>query len=247
MGTASLILGILAIIMGLMSPIVGLILGIVGVVLGSKGKKQNEKNSKAGFVLSIIGIVIAILTFVVTLALLTFSTSSTIDNSRKDTFGDVAAEYVNATRNANLAEEIECTSMVSEKATDFKSSADLGNGDYYLLVATSSDVLKNNSSNVSSEVLKQAENQTNDMLEVPIKSAWGNKEVYGFIHWTKETGSRDTYYVALVDEDGHGIANEVSSTEITRDKVETKDAKIDVSDILDDIDSSSQKYYCHLV
>ena len=86
-------------------------------------KKLNRK----GFTLIELLAVITIMGILMLVAIP--AVSRTIENSRRDTFADVAKTYINAVRNAVLADEIECNingDVVKVGAT--------GVGDYYFVV-----------------------------------------------------------------------------------------------------------------
>ncbi|MBR5370005.1 MAG: type II secretion system protein [Bacilli bacterium] len=166
-------------------------------------KKLNRK----GFTLIELLAVITIMGILMLVAIP--AVSRTIENSRRDTFADVAKSYINAVRNSILADEFTC---------DGKSVAATGDGDYYFAIDSN-------------------ETSTMDIMEQGGKSSWSNARVTGYVKWTKDTtdtveGEGDnaevtdqkvktTYAIFLVDEGAHGIDAEVAESEISRAKVKT--------------------------
>lgn len=134
--------------------------------------------------------------------------SRTIDNSRRDTFGDTAGSYINAVRNAVLADNMYCT--VGDTEMIASSTPD---GDYYFHINTA-----------------DADSTTADIMEQGGKSSYGNGEMYGYVHWTKSTTdvtvggvtdskSKTTYTIKVCDSGNHGIKTETKDSDIRRSKV----------------------------
>ena len=128
--------------------------------------------------------------------------SRTIENSRRDTFADVAKEYVNTVRNAVLADELKCGD---------ESVGATGDGTYYFKIDSN-------------------EQNTKDIMESGGLSSWSNARVAGFVQWVKTTTAattsaeqkvKTTYSVYLVDAGKHGIDAVTGETEISRSKVKT--------------------------
>lgn len=245
MGTVSLIISIIGLISGFISPITGIVFAIFGLIFGIKASKENDKKGTAGIIISIIAIIIAIATFIIALTITTKSVTNTIDNSRRDTFVSVTNLYIDATRNAVVMNDLECTTNAKESSNDFKKINELGAGDYYIFFATAESAINSNYSSFPKELSKQAETQTNNMIEMGSKSSWQNEDVYGWVHINKNSDETKTYFVALTDVSGHGIPNELGGNRITRNDVLEKDAKADVQSIYTAINSDSNKYYCH--
>lgn len=159
--------------------------------------KKNLRS--AGFTLIELLAVITILGILMMVAIP--SVSRTIENSRRDTFGDVAKEYVNTVRNAVLADELECGGQSVGATPD---------GLYYYRIDTTAQ-------------------GTKDLMESGGKSSWSNAELQGYIGWykktatTKEDGENTktttTYSVLLVDAGQHGIDKFTKESEISRSKV----------------------------
>ena len=133
--------------------------------------------------------------------------SRTIENSRRDTFADVAKEYVNTVRNAVLADELTCGDIGSVGAT--------GDGTYYYKLDSNQD-------------------GTKDIMESGGLSSWSNARVKGYVQWVKNTTAatetseqkvKTEYSVYLVDAGKHGIDTLTKETDISRSKVKTKTDK----------------------
>ena len=80
----------------------------------------------------------------------------TIENSRKDTFVDIAKSYANAARNMWTTDNLTCNGVVSSAVDD---------GDYYILI---------NSKEGAKETLPV-------LVEQGSKSSWGNRDVNGYV------------------------------------------------------------------
>lgn len=138
--------------------------------------------------------------------------SRTIENSRRDTFGDVAQSYLNAVRNAVLADELICkTASDTSGNTNVAATPD---ATYYFAIntATGDGYLQ----------------QTTDLMESGGKSSWGNADVSGYVMWKRTTssmsGSTNTntkteYYVQLRDKAGHGTNKPIKDQKIKRQSI----------------------------
>ena len=176
----------------------------------NKDKKESEKmkkinmNSK-GFTLIELLAVITIMGILMMVAIP--SVSRTIENSRRDTFADVAKSYVNTIRNSVLADEIECVVPGSADKTSVGATPD---GVYYYQVDTQKD-------------------GTKDLMESGGKSSWSNSDVGGYVVWTKKTGTtangdtktRTTYAALLVDTGKHGFDTLTLENDLKRANVKT--------------------------
>ena len=160
------------------------------------------KLGKNGFTLIELLAVITIMGILMMVAIP--SVTRTIENSRRDTFANLAKEYINAVRNAVLADNIECTvgsdTMVASATPD---------GTYYFTINT-------------------ADTQTKDLMESGGKSPFGGAEISGYVKWVKSTtGSADapktqTVYSIWVSDSGkHGMKAEAQEFEVKRGKIET--------------------------
>ena len=176
----------------------------------NKDKKESEKmkkinmNSK-GFTLIELLAVITIMGILMMVAIP--SVSRTIENSRRDTFADVAKSYVNTIRNSVLADEIECLVPGTTTKTSVGATPD---GVYYYQIDTNTD-------------------GTKDLMESGGKSSWSNSDVGGYVVWTKKTGTttsgdtktRTTYAALLVDTGKHGFDALTLESDLKRAKVKT--------------------------
>lgn len=148
--------------------------------------------------------------------------SRTIENSRRDTFASVAAEYMNAVRNGVLADEIECyygANWVVASATP--------NGTYYFPICTS----ETDCTDVATGKLEKSsiKTSTTDLLESGGKSSFGSADIKGYVIWEKkDDGSGDTkktkmtYKILIQDTGKHGFDAEKTAEELKRSNVITK-------------------------
>ena len=176
--------------------------------------KKNLKS--AGFTLIELLAVITIMGILMMVAIP--SVSRTIENSRRDTFADLAKQYINTVRNAVLADELTCGT--GDNAHSVGATPD---GVYYYKIDTSTQ-------------------GTKDLMESGGKSSWSNAEIKGFVAWKKETKSTGgtagntktttTYATALVDAGQHGLDKFTLETDISRAKVTTAASTNKHSDII---------------
>ena len=167
--------------------------------------KKFNINSK-GFTLIELLAVITILGILMLVAIP--NVTRTIENSRRDTFADLAKQYINTVRNAVLADELKCgTNATSVGAT--------GDGTYYFQIDSAGQV-----------------GTSNDLMENSSKSPWSSSDVVGYVSWTKATTpasgnnppkTTTTYSILLVDNGKHGIYgnNPVEEKNISRTSVST--------------------------
>ena len=199
------------------------------------------KNNK-GFTLVELLAVIVIMGILMMVAIP--SVTRTIENSRKDTFVDIAKSYANAARTLWTSDNLTCNGVVSSAVDD---------GNYYILI---------NSKEGAKESLPVLVDQGG-------KSSWGNRDVNGYVRVNiSTTPGEDTngdgeldvepkrvtkFYVSLSD-GTHGILDNDTLTmdELVRGNVnmtlsddDLKKIELTVDDgRLDCGKSSSGKYSC---
>ena len=158
-----------------------------------------RKNNK-GFTLVELLAVIVIMGILMMVAIP--SVTRTIENSRKDTFVDIAKSYGNAARTLWTSDNLTCNGVVSSAVDD---------GDYYILI---------NSKEGAKESLPVLVDQGG-------KSSWGNRDVNGYVRvnisttpgvdddgdgvFEKEPKRVTKFYVALSD-GTHGLVDDDTST-----------------------------------
>ncbi len=164
--------------------------------------KKNLKS--AGFTLIELLAVITIMGILMMVAIP--SVSRTIENSRRDTFANVAKQYINTVRDAVLADELTC-----DTGENAKSVGATPDGLYYYRIDTTAP-------------------GTKDLMESGGKSSWSNAEIQGYVAWYKKTTqatasangkTQTTYATLLVDAGQHGLDQFTLETAISRSKVTT--------------------------
>ena len=120
---------------------------------------MKKKTNSKGFTLIELLAVITIMGILMMVAIP--SVSRTIENSRRDTFADVAKSYINTIRSSVLAYKLECgtANKIIVGATQ--------DGVYYYEIDT------------------QAQG-TIDLMESGGNSSWSNSDVSGYITWYKK-------------------------------------------------------------
>ena len=158
------------------------------------------KKDEMGFTLVELLAVIVIMGILMMVAIP--SVTRTIENSRKDTFVDIAKSYGNAARTLWTSDNLTCNGVVSSAVDD---------GDYYILI---------NSKEGAKESLPVLVDQGG-------KSSWGNRDVNGYVRvnisttpgvdddgdgvFEKEPKRVTKFYVALSD-GTHGLVDDDTST-----------------------------------
>lgn len=141
-------------------------------------KKINDK----GFTLIELLAVIVIMGILMMVAIP--AVSRTIENSRKDTFVDVAKQYANQVKTLWAADGLECKALTAADSAYLVSSAVATGKDYYVVIDT------------------EHSDDYPVLLEQGGKSSWGNKNVKGYVR-VHVTASGDRvktdYFVALSD------------------------------------------------
>lgn len=173
-------------------------------------KKMNSK----GFTLIELLAVITIMGILMMVAIP--SVSRTIENSRRDTFANIAHEYINAVRNGVLADNIECfpnATYSGDTVTAYGEgvvASATPDGTYFFQINTE-------------------DQNTKDLMESGGKSPFGNAEMKGYIKWVKtsELNSRGDYKtktkytMVLTDSGKHGFTTELEEASIKRSNINT--------------------------
>ena len=156
-------------------------------------KKMNNK----GFTLIELLAVITIMGILMMVAIP--SVTRTIENSRRDTFATTAGEYLNAVRNAYMADNLECHHVNS--TTAYVAASGTPDGTYYFTIDSTSQ-------------------GTTDLMESGGKSPFGNTDVKGYVVWTKTTSpttdggtkTKILYKIRLADSGKHGLKSTNAGT-----------------------------------
>ena len=144
-----------------------------------------RKNNK-GFTLVELLAVIVIMGILMMVAIP--AVTRTIENSRKDTFVDIAKAYVNAVRTSWTTDSMQCGSSNS-----YASAMD--DGDYYILIDT-------------------ADPNRLSVLDKGGKSSWGNRDVKGYVRVNVSTVNDKKitkFYISLAD-GTHGVYDNLASS-----------------------------------
>lgn len=191
-----------------------------------------KKLNKSGFTLIELLAVITIMGILMMVAIP--AVSRTIENSRRDTFASTAGEYLNAVRNAVLADEIEC-----QFNGDWTVASATPDGTYYFPICTIDtatycpEVAQNGTATGSGNALtsSQIKTSTTDLMESGGRSSFGNADVIGYVKWVKTTQgdvggtapvkSKIVYSVLLTDTGKHGLTAEQGQSGLKRSNVST--------------------------
>ncbi|MBP5678270.1 MAG: type II secretion system protein [Bacilli bacterium] len=189
-----------------------------------------KKMSNKGFTLIELLAVITIMGILMLVAIP--AVTRTIENSRRDTFADIANEYINAVRNAVLADNIVCY-----ESGDWRVASANPDGTYIFPICTSSATCEDMAMAASgTKVLQKSDIQqsTTDLMESGGKSPFGSAEMRGYVRMVKSTstvaatGDGDAtnktkveYTIMLIDSGKHGIDVEKKTTELKRSAVKT--------------------------
>ena len=162
--------------------------------------------NKKGFTLVELLAVIVIMGILMMVAIP--SISRVIENSRKDTFVDIAKSYANAAKTLWTADTLTCEGTVASAVDD---------GDYYILINT-----KESARAILPVLVDQGG-----------KSSWGNRDVNGYVRVHVETLTDNngepkrttTFYVGLSD-GTHGL---IDNGSMTSDNLKKGNVKMDLS------------------
>ena len=163
-------------------------------------------NNKKGFTLVELLAVIVIMGILMMVAIP--SISRVIENSRKDTFVDIAKSYANAAKTLWTADTLTCEGTVASAVDD---------GDYYILINTT----------------ESARTMLPVLVDQGGKSSWGNRDVNGYVRVHVETVTDNngepkrttTFYVSLSD-GTHGL---IDNGSMTSDNLKKGNVKMDLS------------------
>ena len=194
-----------------------------------ESEKMKKINSK-GFTLVELLAVIVIMGILMMVAIP--SVTRTIENSRKDTYVDIAKSYANAARTLWTADGLTCNGTVSSAVDD---------GDYYIAIDTR----------------EGARDNLPVLVDQGGKSSWGNRDIQGYVRVHIETKSvtaagnteakrTTSFYVAITD-GTHSIQDDdtLTSDELKRGNVKmTSDATLlnSIKLTTDAKDATSGKY-----
>ena len=162
--------------------------------------------NKKGFTLVELLAVIVIMGILMMVAIP--SISRVIENSRKDTFVDIAKSYANAAKTLWTADTLTCEGTVASAVDD---------GDYYILINTT----------------ESARTALPVLVDQGGKSSWGNRDVNGYVRVHVETVTDNngepkrttTFYIGLSD-GTHGL---IDSGSMTSDNLKKGNVKMDLS------------------
>ena len=165
-----------------------------------------KRINKKGFTLVELLAVIVIMGILMMVAIP--SISRVIENSRKDTFVDIAKSYANAAKTLWTADTLTCEGTVASAVDD---------GDYYILINT-----KESARAILPVLVDQGG-----------KSSWGNRDVNGYVRVHVETVTDNngepkrttTFYVSLSD-GTHGL---IDNGSMTSDNLKKGNVKMNLS------------------
>ena len=167
-----------------------------------------KRINKKGFTLVELLAVIVIMGILMMVAIP--SISRVIENSRKDTFVDIAKSYANAAKTLWTADTLTCEGTVASAVDD---------GDYYILINTK----------------ESARTMLPVLVDQGGKSSWGNRDVNGYVRVHVETVTDNngepkrttTFYVSLSD-GTHGL---IDNGSMTSDNLKKGNVKMDLSSV----------------
>lgn len=206
----------------------------------NKKRKQNKrkKMNNKGFTLIELLAVITIMGILMMVAIP--AVTRTIENSRRDSFNTIAKSYMDAVRDAWVADNIVCYDNGRKEWTVASGVPGSTTGaDYYFPICTddkagtdaNAGCLAYTASNGGKLEASEIKQSTLDLMESGGTSSFGNAPMYGWVKVTKtDTESTDPNepakttikYVIMVGDSGkHGYASERTDKELTRTNVNT--------------------------
>ena len=163
--------------------------------------------------------------------------SQSMSDARKGVFLDTTKLYVDSVKNGWMAGDIVCKKNAQD--TTFTITSDeITEGKYFVPVATSSNLWNKKMNGLN--ITGSPETNATNLLYQGGKSPWNNSDVYGVVlidtntnNTTASIYSSKKYYVALVDEAGHGIGSDKLSTDsnVLTNKDVVNNASIDASSL----------------
>lgn len=166
-------------------------------------KQSKSKKRQSGFTLIEL---LAVITIMGILLLVSIPAVSTIiNNTRRDTFKDTAQQYINATSNLWLSDNLYCQQEAGASKPYDTLPANVGEGDYYILIDTTVEDTEATKNGVKYYYPK--------LLEKGGKSSWANAHIGGFVRVHIEGNAGDTerkvsYFIRIADDGHHGISDE---------------------------------------
>lgn len=217
---------------------------------GKRVLKMKKINNK-GFTLIELLAVITILGILMMIAIP--NVSRTIENSRRDTFADVAQSYINAVRTEVMADGFTCCKIgeCTDTTKYVNVAAASSNGTYFVFIDTKGGMY----GDAGTSSVGKIQQQTEDLMESGGKSSWGGSDIRGYVKFIKTPITRNgvnetktTYQVYIVDTAKHGLTGEATDQNIKRSNVTTSGAELPMTGdkISLTYPAGTQPYECYL-